>query len=669
MNHLKDQKSPYLKQHAHNPVDWYPWGPQAFERAVQQNKPIFLSIGYSTCHWCHVMEKESFEDDNIAQILNRSFISIKVDREERPDIDQVYMTVCQMMNGQGGWPLNLFLTPQKEAFFSGTYFPKTNKYGRLGFDELLKRVEELWANKKSDVLKTAQAITTALKEISDQAQTTKSTVKETLDKSEKSFMQEFDSQFGGFGSAPKFPNGHKFLFLMALYDLTKNPKLLELVEYSLMCIHQGGIYDHIGGGIHRYSTDEQWVQPHFEKMLYDQALMAMCYVQAFQITKKVIYKKIAEDIFEFVNRELLTKEGVYFSAFDADSEGVEGRFYTWTTEELKSILENDEWNWFNKNFHVMQEGNFKDEASHQTTGQNIIFLKENFLKCSNEEVEEYYSKWAGLQKKLYKFRIKRIPPLKDNKILCDWNGLIIVAMLMGARAFQDAKLKGQAIKALDFFISSDLKHSQCEGVLNNEVFLDDYSNIIWACIEAYETTTQEKYLIKIKDYLKELESFENESPGYFFSSKKSDTVIIRKKEVYDGATPSGNSVMLYNLTKLSRIFKNNELLNKSESLIQKYLGVIDHNPTAFSFWLLSLLWQCFSDTQCILVFKESDSNYKEFKKNLDLYFNPLAVKIFKNIESVTSLKYLGDYGHDKLATLYKCQAFICRKPTTNALDI
>jgi len=501
-NRLVHEKSPYLLQHAYNPVDWYAWGDEAFEKARKEDKPIFLSIGYSTCHWCHVMERESFEDAEVARAMNDAFVSIKVDREERPDIDHIYMTVCQMMVGSGGWPLNIIMSPDKKPFFAGTYFPKETRSGRIGMLDLAARVKELWSAKRDEVMQSAEKVMTALKQIPDDSPGDK-LGKDVPEAAYQQLAQRFDEKYGGFGNAPKFPTPHNMLFLLRYGKRTGEPRALEMVEKTLKAMRDGGMYDHVGYGFHRYSTDEQWLVPHFEKMLYDQALLAMLYVEAYQATGKTEYATTASEIFTYVLRDMTSSEGGFYSAEDADSEGEEGKFYVWKLEEIQRVLGPQDAELLTRVFHVWPAGNFHEEATGKLTGNNILHRKESIetvaarLGTSREALEE---RIRAACEKLLAVRQQRIHPYKDDKILTDWNGLMIAALSKGAQALGRPEYAVAAQKAADFVLSrmreqdGRLLHRFREGEVGLAAHVDDYAFFIWGLLELYEATFEVRFL-------------------------------------------------------------------------------------------------------------------------------------------------------------------------------
>ena len=501
-NRLAREKSPYLLQHANNPVDWYAWGDEAFEKAKEEDKPIFLSIGYSTCHWCHVMEKESFEDDETAQLMNDTFVSIKVDREERPDIDHVYMTVCQMMTGSGGWPLNVIMTPDRKPFFATSYLPKQSIYGRLGMDDLSRQVKKLWTESRDQVLDSSEKVMLALNRIQEDSPG-QSLGKEVLNTAFRQLSQNYDPKHGGFGNAPKFPTAHNMLFLLRYWKRTGDDSALRMVEGTLKAMRQGGIYDQIGFGFHRYSTDERWLVPHFEKMLYDQAMLAMIYTEAYQATGKEDYATTANEIFTYVLRDMTAVEGGFFSAEDADSEGEEGKFYVWTMDEIRNLLDSSEAELVTEVYRAADVGNFHEEATGQLTGSNILHMRQSLHETALRlgiPPEELKTRLEQARLKLFEAREKRIHPYKDDKILTDWNGLMIAALSKAAQVFDRPDYANAAMKAADFILSTlrapdgRLLHRYRDGEAGMPPNVDDYVFMIWGLLELYEATFEIRYL-------------------------------------------------------------------------------------------------------------------------------------------------------------------------------
>lgn len=562
-NFLKNETSPYLLQHADNPVNWYPWCKEAFERAKREDKPIFLSIGYSTCHWCHVMAHESFEDEETARILNQYFISIKVDKEERQDIDSIYMAVCQAFTGNGGWPTTIFLTPDQKPFFAGTYFPKKAKYGQIGLQELLLTVWEKWKTDRKTLLDSAEDIISYLKQKSESVILGQESVEieeadvQLMETAFRHYKQLFDPKNGGFGRAPKFPTPHNLLFLMRYYEKSGNKEALHMVEKTLIQMYRGGIYDHIGGGFSRYSTDDYFLAPHFEKMLYDNALLIMAYCKAYQLTGKSIYYGIAKATADYVLREMTSKEGGFYSAQDADSEGVEGKYYLFEPKEIIQICGEAEGGRFNQYFDITDRGNFEGKNIPNLLKQNS---KEEWngtnsfdLFVSNRIQQEF----DDCKKKIYKYRKKRYQLHLDDKILTSWNGLMIAAMcdlycVSGDRSYLEAAIKAQEFIEKNLCEKDTLFVSFRKEKQSEKGFIDDYANEIFAWIHLYKATFHKDYLEKAKSFCqKALDYFyDKEKGGFFLYGEDNETLILRLKETYDGAVFSGNSAMAYNLVQL-----------------------------------------------------------------------------------------------------------------------
>ncbi len=589
-NRLINEKSPYLLQHAYNPVDWFGWNEEAFQKAKTENKPIFLSIGYSTCHWCHVMEHESFEDEEVANILNNYFVSIKVDREERPDIDSVYMSVCQAMTGGGGWPLNLFLTKDKKPFYAGTYFPKTSKYNQTGFMEILESINDVWVSNKDHVLTTADQVVKTLKGYSEDDSFDIS--KDILSEGFESFLNSFDSVFGGFSKAPKFPSPHNLSYLLSYYKTTGEKRALEMVKITLKSMYKGGIFDHIGFGFSRYSVDEKWLVPHFEKMLYDNALLAMAYIETYEITKDNIYKEVAEKILTYILRDMTSPEGGFYCGEDADSEGVEGKFYLWDFTEIYKVLDMEEGNLFINYYGIQREGNFEGSNIPNLIGEELEDLDKPDLKDKLENIRE----------KLFDYREKRIHPHKDDKILTSWNGLMIAAFAKAGMVFREEKYKDVSTKALDFIFSKLQREDGRllarfrQGESRYQAYLDDYAFIIWALIEVYEVTKDYFYIKKALELNKQMiELFlDKEKGGLFLYGKDNEELILRPKDIYDGAIPSGNSVAAMNMLRLFKITGDTNLKEEAESIFKVFGNSINKIPRAHAKTLEALLYSDFN---------------------------------------------------------------------------
>lgn len=667
-NRLIDEKSPYLLQHAYNPVDWYPWSKEAFEKANKENKPIFLSIGYSTCHWCHVMEHESFEDPEVAEQLNSHFVAIKVDREERPDIDHIYMNVCQAMTGQGGWPLTVLLTPDKKPFYAGTYFPKRSKWGRPGMMDILTQIAEKWEDDRERIVQTADQITLAI-----QGQRTKdeggSEVANTLsmDLLHQAFtlyQQTFDQVYGGFGQAPKFPTPHNLSFLMRYYKETGEQKALEMVQKTLDSMYQGGLYDHLGYGFARYSTDREWLVPHFEKMLYDNALLTMDYLEAYQLTGIERYKRVAMETLTYIKRDMTSPEGGFYSAEDADSEGVEGKFYVWTPEQVYNFVGKEDGTLFCRNYDVSEKGNFE--------GHNIPNLIGNELDAQlNQQLEP-------IRQALFAAREERIHPHKDDKILTAWNGLMIAAFSKAAAALQNEEYLRIARQAAEFIFSHLVRKEDGrllaryrEGEAAFPAYVDDYAFLVWGLIELYQASFEPEYLQQALYFHDEMiRLFEDdEQGGLFFYGSDSEQLITRPKEIYDGAIPSGNSTAAYNALRLSHLTGRTDLEEQAEHILHTFIDDVSHYPPGYAQYLTAAQFALGKSREIVLIGNKEDSQLKEMCQAVQTQFLPHTVFLVKSDdkEQITELApYLKDYkAVDGQATAYICQNFSCQAPTKN----
>ena len=586
-NRLAQEKSPYLLQHAYNPVDWYPWGKEAFDKARVENKPIFLSIGYSTCHWCHVMEKESFEDEEVARILNRTFVPIKVDREERPDIDSYYMTVCQVITGTGGWPLTIIMSPAIQPFFAATYLPKRNRFGRIGLIELAGQIETLWRTRHAQITQSANDISQLVRQTTH-TNTKGELTEETMHAAYRGLVALYDENAGGFGNAPKFPTPHNLSFLLRYWKRTNEAKALKIAEHTLTAMRMGGIYDHLGYGFHRYSTDKNWILPHFEKMLYDQALLSIAYTEAFQITRDDQYQNTVREITEYVLRDMASQEGAFYSAEDADSEGVEGRFYTWTEREIKNILDLPEHEVVASVFNIGREGNYVEETTRRKTGKNLLYLSKSIDALAadlNISEDDLLRSLAKARTRLLEHRVKRVHPHKDTKILTDWNGLMIAALAKAGRVSDNDLLKRAAKKAADFILSvmrdgdGTLYHRLIQGARAINGFLDDYVFLIWGLLELYASTFEPQYLRAACDLQKKsMDIFWDHEEGAFFFAPQNNDLPLRKKEIYDGAIPSGNSVAMYNMLRLAALTGQHRLVEQAHQTAGLFARQIQKNP-------------------------------------------------------------------------------------------
>jgi len=654
-NSLINEKSPYLLQHAHNPVNWYPWSNTAFSKAIDDNKPIFLSIGYSTCHWCHVMEKESFEDIQIATILNDNFISIKVDREERPDIDSIYMSACQSLTGSGGWPLTLFLDQHQRPFFAGTYFPKKSNLHQVGFIDILEKIKNIWLNDKEKVLEASNSITNDIKKAS------KTSSPQDIDSNIQDvtfniFLKLFDTTFGGFGDSTKFPTPTNLLFLLRYYNKSNNEKALLMVTHTLECMYRGGIYDHIGFGFSRYSTDKKWLVPHFEKMLYDNALLSLVYTEAYQVTKNELFKEVASNIFTYITRDMMSTKGGFYSAEDADSEGEEGKFYIWKYDDTLDILGKNEGIKFCKQFNITKKGNFEGYNIPNLIGSENITIDDNMIQ------------------KLYKYRNKKIHPRKDDKILTSWNGLMIASLSVAGRVFHDNTYIDYAKKTVDFIynnlIDSDgrLLARYRDGHASILAYSDDYSFLIWGLIELYESTFDSIYLEKAIQLNSEFIKYfwDEKSNGLFLYGSDSETLIVRPKEVYDGVIPSANSVSTLNWLRLSRLTGDSKLEELANKQFETFSDNINSNPTSSTYMLCAYLFATSITKELIILGDTNNPRTKEMLDILNSKFSPNLTTIFKatsdnNISKV--IPYLSNYKEvENVTTAYVCSNNSCSLP-------
>jgi uncharacterized protein len=662
-NKLIDEKSPYLLQHAYNPVKWYPWGDEAFEKAKKENKPIFLSIGYSTCHWCHVMAHESFEDEEVADLLNEAFVCIKVDKEERPDIDTVYMTICQATTGHGGWPLTILMTPYQKPFYAATYIPKHTQYGILGLMELLDQIAVKWAKNPASMLRTGDQIADIMKHEFEASSDSAKVTKEPVDLAVTQFNQSFDHDYGGFGNEPKFPTPHNLMFLLRYAKLEADEKALFMVENTLMHMYRGGIYDHVGYGFSRYSTDARWLVPHFEKMLYDNAMLAITYTEAYQYTKNPIYKAVAEQILAYVKREMTDKEGGFYSAQDADSEGKEGKYYVFTPDEVMDVLGNDDGSFFCEYFNISKEGNFEG-----TSIPNLI--KSNELKPDNERVQRVCNQ-------MYTYRLNRTQLHKDDKILTSWNALMITAYATAARVFQKEEYADIAVQAAEFINTRLTDESGRiyvrfrDGSSAHYGVIDDYAFYCMALCSLYEVTFQIKYIkraLKLADDMLEL-FWDDKYGGFFLNASDAEQLIYRPKEVYDGAIPSGNSVAGYVLMRLAHLTANPKMMEYSRKQLQFLAGQVKDNPASHSFSLIAFLGELYPSKEIICIADEKEE-YQELQDYLAEHFEPNTVVLMKSEKNAAELlktaSYVVDYQkiNDK-TTYYVCENHSCLAPTNS----
>lgn len=668
-NHLIHETSPYLLQHAHNPVNWFPWGEEALGLAKKLDRPIFLSIGYSACHWCHVMEQESFENEAIAQILNENFIAIKVDREERPDIDEIYMTAVQLMTGSGGWPLSVWLTPNLEPFFGGTYFPPEDRWGRAGFKNILLQIAQLWQQRRGEVLNSANQITASLNQI-NQVQSEEAALDQSLwHLAFKSAEQQFDERHGGFGGAPKFPMAMELSFLLRYYFHTGEKRALAMVEKSLNEMAAGGIFDHLGGGFHRYSTDERWLVPHFEKMLYDNALLTITYLEAFQITKNVDYKETAIATLDYVLREMTAPEGGFYSSQDADSEGEEGKFYVWQKSDIETILGKEETKLFADIYDVTDHGNWE--------GKNILHLRRRLAGAAKENglsLADLKDRLATDRKRLFEARAQRIPPGTDDKILTDWNGLMISAFCKGFQVLADPKYLTAAQKAVDFlleklYIDGRILKTYRNGKSHLNGYLSDYAFLVAALIDLYESDFDWKYLAKATEInaLMLQKFWDEKSGGFYFTPDDHERLIVRTRNAYDNAIPAGNSVAVHNLLRLSQFMGDFNSKDKAERTLKLFTSQMQRSPSGFAVLLSSLDYFWGNPKEVVIAGDRDAGQTMSMIEAVQQHYLPNKILAYADAELKDSkgldLPVIeGKVSEDGQAKMFVCENYACQQP-------
>ncbi len=670
-NRLIHETSPYLLQHAYNPVDWYPWGQEALQRAKETNKPILLSIGYSACHWCHVMEHESFENEKIADLMNRYFINIKVDREERPDLDEIYMQATVAMNqGHGGWPMTVFLTPDQEPIFAGTYFPPTDRWGRPGFSTVLENIGEAWTKDQSNIIQQATRFTSRLR---NSVQTTSPLAvgKAEIEAAVQDFGNDFDARYGGFGRAPKFPPATGLSFLLRQYAKTQDPQTLTMVCKTLDGMAAGGLYDQIGGGFARYSTDERWLVPHFEKMLYDNALLSRTYVEAFQVTGNPTYRRIATETLDYILREMTSPEGSFYSATDADSEGVEGKFFVWTPGEIREIVESEEdASRFCAFYDITPEGNWEHQSIPQTPRSIEQVAQE--VGCTPGELQQTLDRVRPL---VYQARLQRVPPGLDDKVITGWNGMMIGAMAEAGRVLGIQRYVDGAIRATDFLLDtlarpeSRLFRTYRGGKAHLEGCLEDYAYLSEALIDLYESCGRERYLHEAVCLAERiLEDFVDDDHGGFFTTGKDhESLILRSREGPDGATPSSNSVAASVMARLSYHFGREDFREAATKAIRAYGQQISQIPRGFPKGLMVVDWLLNGPIELALVGQTGEERYEQLRVEINQRFIPNRIIAYRNDEATESTHPLLN-GKDLVngkAALYICRNFTCDAPITD----
>ena len=665
-NHLKGQKSPYLIQHSTNPVDWYPWGSEAFDRARREQKPIFLSIGYSTCHWCHVMESESFTDPQVAALMNESFVSVKVDREERPDLDAHFMSVSLLLTGTGGWPLNIVMTPEGKPFFAATYIPRDTAFGRLGMLRLVPKIEEVWKTRRADVQRSAEAIAAEIGKSAGESSSGFAVDPRAMETAVQSLAQSFDKENGGFGTAPKFPMPNVYPLLLRSWWRNGNPEARRMVERSLSRMRNGGVFDQVGFGFHRYSTDSHWLVPHFEKMLYDQALLAMAYTDAWQATGNGLFRRTAEETLAYVVRDLELPGGAFATAEDADSQGEEGKFYLWTAAEIRAALGEKEAAEFIRRYGVRDAGNFGGEGA--ADGENILHRDPSFVDPP-----------GAVEARMLVARGARVRPSRDDKVLADWNGLTIAAFSRAGRAFGNADMIRAAQEAAQF-VSQHLQsrqgrllHRYRDGEAAIPGFADDNAFLAWGFLELYEATFGAKHL---QTAIALVDSFtahfwDTTGGGFFQSADDASDSVDRRKSFTDGVLPSANSVGLMLLLRLNRITGNMEYEKKAEALLKLFPRDAASRALEFSFFLSAADFSAGPSFEVVVAGVPGAKDTVDMQRALQERYLPNVVVIFRPTDvpnpAITRLApFTASQGMvNARATAYVCLDFVCNLPTND----
>ncbi len=684
-NRLTQSRSPYLLQHADNPVDWYPWGDEAFKAAREQDKPIFLSIGYATCHWCHVMAHESFEDPKVAALMNEAFINIKVDREERPDIDQVYMTVTQMLTGSGGWPMTIIMTPDKQPFFAATYIPKNARFGRMGMMDLIPKVQAAWDNDRPKLLESASQIVANLQTVGGHGQPGELSPT-TIGTTHRELGSRYDAIEGGFGSAPKFPSPHNLLFLLAYGENEGDTTAIAMVSHTLEKMRQGGIFDHVGFGFHRYSTDKEWLVPHFEKMLYDQGMLLLAYTEAYRITGREDFAETAREIIAYINRDLKSPDGAVFSAEDADSEGEEGVFYLWTEEQLIEVLGKDDAAIARAVWNTSPTGNFLPEASAEASVDNILHLKGDLgltakgLKLSEAELRDRLDR---IRIELLETRAKRPRPLLDDKVLTDWNSLMAAALARAGAVLEEPSYVSQAQSSVDFVMSrlidskGRLLHRYRDGHAEIPAFLDDHVFLTWALLELYDSTLEPRFLKQAVTLQEQTDRlfWDSDRGGYYFSAPDNEALLVRPKEIYDGAMPSGNSVAAHNLIRLGRLTGHPGYEDKAHALMTAFGQSVSRSPSGHTHLIDSFQRATNPAFEIVICGSRKDPKTQALletvRTSAPARSSVLLIEPGAQGKAVQALApFTENYEMiDGLPTAYVCQNHQCQMPTSDRAEL
>jgi uncharacterized protein YyaL (SSP411 family) len=668
-NRLVHETSPYLLQHAHNPVDWYPWGEEAFQKARSENKPILLSIGYSACHWCHVMERESFEDDGIAALMNDLFVNIKVDREERPDLDEVYMNTVQMLTGRGGWPMTVFLTPEGKPFYGGTYFPPEDRYGVPGFPKILRGVANAYREKPGDVEKSVEQILAALQRMSASTESQQTLSSDIIEQGAEALSQAYDSDHGGFGKAPKFPNAGVYELFLRHYHRSRKDRFLEMMTHTLTAMAEGGIYDHLGGGFHRYSVDERWLVPHFEKMLYDNAQLVRIYAHAFSLTKNPLFKRVVEETVDYALREMHDSDGGFYSTQDADSEGEEGKFFVWTPQDITGVLGEERGEIFCRIYDVSEHGNFE--------GKNIlhpILSLEQASKFFRREAGEIEALIANAKQALFRERERRVKPFRDEKILASWNGLMLSALAEAIKISPQPAYLEAAKRNLEFvfaklFRGGHLLHTYKDGHAKLLGYLDDYAFLTAGLLDFYEAIFEPSALeraVQLADTMIS-EFWDDQDGAFFFTGKSHEQLISRTKPAFDGSIPSGNAVATQGLLRLYHFTGRTEYLDRAEKVLRLYYDVMRSQPFGFAHMLCALDYYLEKPKEIVVVGNREDPEAAALVAQIHAAYLPnKTLRLVDPEQSLDKISPLleGKRQLNGAPTVYVCHNYTCSAPAT-----
>ena len=673
-NRLSRETSPYLLQHAHNPVDWYPWGDEAFEKAKSENKPILLSIGYSACHWCHVMEHESFENEKIAALMNELFVNIKVDREERPDLDEIYMNAVQMLTGRGGWPMTMFLTPDRKPFYGGTYFPPEDRQGMPGFPRILMGVSQAYRERPEDVQKSVSQILTALQRMAESQETSKNLSPAVVAAGAENIARAYDSDNGGLGQAPKFPNAGVYELFLRHYSHSKNERFLEMVIHTLTKMGQGGIYDHLGGGFHRYSVDAKWLVPHFEKMLYDNAQLVRIYANAYTISREPLFRSIVEETVGYLFREMLDPKGGFYSTQDADSEGEEGKFFVWTAEEINRVIGESEGEIFCRMYDVGEPGNFEGKSI-----LHPILTVDQAGKLFRKEPRDIEAIVARAKEKLFAEREKRVKPFRDEKIITAWNGLMLSGLAEAIKLSENPAWIDAAARTVEFIFSDMVRgglllHTHKDGQSKLLGYLDDYAFLAVGLLDLYEAVLDRTYLdraIQLTDVLLR-EFWDERDGGFFFTGKSHEPLISRAKPVFDASIPSGNAMATQLLLRLHHLTGDDRYRTPAEKILRSYYDAMESQPFGFAHMLCVLDFYLQGAKEIVIVGNLAESGVKELIAQVNATYLPNKVlQLARPGTALAAISPLlqGKSQVDGKPTAYVCQNFTCSPPVTSRNEL